>query len=133
MHAVSALPVALRRRALALMGVDQYVLRADRAMTGARSAGTGGPRVAFVLAEGGGFDGPHGPLLRHLALALGLDPAAVSFAAPRSDLPCVCFGAAPGEAIDVVLAPPPAALRASAAARRALWPALRALARRLGP
>jgi hypothetical protein len=45
----------------------------------------------------------------------------------------VCFGAEPGEAIDVVLAPPPAALRASAAARRALWPALRALARRLGP
>ncbi|MFN7552898.1 MAG: hypothetical protein ACK59M_04100 [Pseudomonadota bacterium] len=130
---MSALPVALRHRALALMGVDLYVLRADRAMAGGRRAGTGAPRVAFVLAEDGGFDGPHGPLLRHLALALGLDPAAIALGAPRPDLPCVCFGAEPGEAIDVVLAPPPAALRASAAARRALWPALRALARRLGP
>ena len=145
-----ALPAADRRRALALMGVDVYLLR-DRAGASAaaaaealafppptpvagspRRADAAGPRVVFALPDGSGFDGPHGGLLRHLALALGLDPAAVSVGPARADLPCVCLGGAPGEATDVLLAPPPAALRASAAARRALWPALRALARRLG-
>jgi hypothetical protein len=147
---MSALPVAGRRRALALMGVDVYVARvrgapavavdsepavapADRTGDRSRPAAPApaAPRVVFALPSGAGFDGPDGRLLRHVALAIGVDPSMVAFGAPRPDLPCLCFGAAPGDAVDVLLAPPPDALRASAAARRALWPSLRALARRL--
>lgn len=132
---MSALSAVDRRRALALMGVDVYVRRVRTAIDASGEASpdapSAAPRVVFTLPPGAGFDGPHGTLLRHLALALGVDPRAVAFGASRPGVPCVCFGAAPGEAADVLLAPPPAALRASAAARRALWPALRALARRL--
>jgi hypothetical protein len=146
---VSALAAADRRRALALMGVDVYVPRvrgaaaapaeppatapvakgAGRPPAAAATGAAPAPRVVFTLPTGGGFDGPDGILLRHIALAIGVDPRAVAFGAPRPGLPCLCFGGAPGDADDVLLAPPPAALRASAAARRALWPALRALAR----
>jgi hypothetical protein len=137
-----------QRRALALIGVDVWVLRARDAAreSGAATAPVRGeaaaaphsagatpaaPRVVFAADGAIDFDGPAGPLLRHLALALGVDPAAVAFGAPREGLPCVCFGSAPGAVSDALLAPPLATLRASARARRALWIDLRALARRL--
>lgn len=60
--------------------------------------------------------------------AVALDESAVSW--HRSDgVPVIAFGS--GDPADAVLAPPLATLRASAAARRALWPALRTLRRRL--
>lgn len=133
-----------QRRALALIGVDVWVLRArdaapadEPAVTEAalaptpRPAANIAPRLVFAADGAVDFNGGSGALLRHVALALGVDPAAVAFGAPREGLPCVCFGAAPGAAADAVLAPPLATLRASARARRALWPDLRALARRL--
>jgi hypothetical protein len=135
-----------QRRALALIGVDVWVLRSRDAAreaaeapsphvlataSPARRTTSAAPRVVFAADGAVDFSGATGPLLRHLALALGVDPAAVAFGAPREGLPCVCFGAAPGAAADAVLAPPLATLRASARARRALWPDLRALARRL--
>jgi hypothetical protein len=89
-------------------------------------------RVLFATGNDGGFDGRYGALLRGIALALGIDPRAVACGAPRGGVPCICFGAAPGAALDVVLAPPLASVRGSAAARRALWTSLRPLARRLG-
>jgi hypothetical protein len=139
---MSAVRAVDRLRALSLMGVDVYVARPRRSAiatvtavaTSATAAVDGdrrGTRLVFATGSAGGFDGPHGGLLRQLALALGLEPAGVACGEPREDLPCVCFGAAPGAASDVVLAPPLATLRASAAARRALWPLLRPLARRL--
>jgi hypothetical protein len=88
--------------------------------------------LVFATGADGGFDGKHGQLLRNIALALRIDPRAVACGSPRDGLPCVCFGAAPGAVVDVVLAPPLASLRGSAAARRALWASLRPLARRLG-
>jgi hypothetical protein len=145
---MSAARAVDRLRALSLMGVDVYVRRVrgqaatsvgepaprvtEAPLPAAAPARDGrGTRLVFATADAGGFDGPHATLLRHLALALGLGPAGVACGEPREDLPCVCFGAAPGSATDVVLAPPLATLRASAAARRALWPQLRSLARRL--
>ncbi len=107
-------------------------VREARAPAAARSAEPLPTRVVFATGADGGFDGRHGVLLRNIALALGLDPRAVVCGPPRDGLPCVCFGAAPGSAIDVVLAPPLASLRGSAATRRALWASLRPLARRLG-
>jgi hypothetical protein len=139
---MSAVRAVDRLRALSLMGVDVYVPRprgpAPAAATAVASPAGGavdgdhrGTRLVFATGDAGGFDGPHAGLLRQLALALGLEPAGVACGEPREDLPCVCFGAPPGAAGDVVLAPPLATLRASAAARRALWPLLRPLARRL--
>lgn|GEM_PF-2904331 len=149
-----------RLRMLALMDIDVYVrrvrgeplpiaidatitsrplplaavaaVRDTRAPTAPRSAEPLPARVVFATGTDGGFDGRHGALLRSIALGLGLDPRAVVCGSPREGLPCVCFGAAPGTAIDVVLAPPLASLRGSAATRRALWASLRPLARLLG-
>jgi hypothetical protein len=143
-----------RLRLLGLMGIDVYVTRSRVAPPPAQApppaalpeparqrpaavresapqVAVGPPLLLFATGEQHGFDGPFGPLLRQLAQALGVDAAQVSCAAPRGDLPCVCFGTAPGQAEDAILAPPLATLRASATARRSLWPALRPLARRL--
>jgi hypothetical protein len=139
---MSAVRAVDRLRALSLMGVDVYVARPRRPAIAAATAPATpataavdgdrrGTRLVFATGDAGGFDGPHGGMLRQLALALGLEPAGVACGEPREDLPCVCFGASPGAASDIVLAPPLATLRASAAARRALWPLLRPLARRL--
>jgi hypothetical protein len=147
----SALPAAARHRALALMGVEVWVPRArGPALREAlpepaparpeprRAAGpttdrgsAGAPRVVFATGTGGGFDGPNRLLLEHLVIALGLRLADVTCGEPHAGAACVCFGAAPGDAPDAVLAPPLATLRASARARRALWVDLRQLARRL--
>lgn len=128
---MSAARAVDRLRALSLMGVDVYVARLRRPAIAAVVGDRRGTRLVFATGDAGGFDGPYAGLLRQLALALGLEPAGVACGEPRDDLPCVCFGAAPGAASDIVLAPPLATLRASAAARRALWPLLRPLARRL--
>ncbi len=142
---MSAAHAVDRLRALSLMGVDVYVAHRrgsvaavpaapPLAVVAAAPAAAGdlrGTRLVFATGDAGGFDGPHGSLLRQLAQALGLQAAGVACGEPRADLPCVCFGAAPGVAVDVVLAPPLATLRASAAARRALWTLLRPMARRL--
>lgn len=88
--------------------------------------------LVFATGTDGDIDGNYGQLLHNIALALRIDPRAVVCGGPREGLPCVCFGTAPGAVVDVVLAPPLASLRGSAAARRALWASLRPLARRLG-
>lgn len=149
----SPLPAAARTRALALMGIEVWVPRArgpaasppaevvvappeaprSRPATAhvVDREPAGAPRVVFATGDGGGFDGPNRLLLEHLAMALGLRRSEVACGAPRAGAACICFGTAPGDAPDAVLAPPLATLRASARARRALWADLRRLARRL--
>lgn len=72
------------------------------------------------------FDGPHARLLRALVRAVGVVEAEVRFDASEAALPAIVL-AAHG---DDVLAASPADLR-SARAKRAAWPQLRRLRRRL--
>jgi len=146
MSTLSPLPTAERERLLALMGIERWVLRDAPAVDGASDRGRDhvaeasrpGPlpqvpapaRLAIVTGEAEPLAGRHAALLRHVLRALTLDDESVAWES-RVGIPLLAFGAAPGDAPDAVLAPPLATLRASGAARRALWPAMRSLRRRL--
>jgi DNA polymerase III psi subunit len=145
MASLAPLPAAERERLLALIGIERWVLRdvpaVDRGSDAVRDhvaeESRPGPlpqvRLGIVTGEAEPLAGRHAALLRHVLRALALDASAVAWR-PANDVPVLAFGAAPGDTADAVLAPPLATLRASGAARRSLWPALRALRRRLaGP
>jgi len=145
---LDALPAAERERLLTLMGIDRWVLRGAAAASGndpgrdiaapdsrpaplpPEAAPVSAPRLAIVAGETMPLAGRHGAMLRHLLRTLAIDEAQVTWSV-HDGVPVLAFGAAPGDAADAVLAPPLATLRASGAARRSLWPALRTLRRRL--
>lgn len=140
------LPTAERERLLALIGIERWVLRDTPAVDRGSDPGRDpvaevarpGPlpqvpspvRLVIATGEAEPLAGRHAALLRHVLRALAIEESAVAWAA-TTGIPVLAFGAAPGDAVDAVLAPPLATLRASGAARRSLWPALRALRRRL--
>ena len=141
------LPAVERERVLALLGIDRWVLRTDAAADAGRIAPASraepvvaaaaslekparAVRLAIATGEPAPLAGRNGPILRHVLRALALDESSVAWQ-PQEGVRVLAFGAAPGDAADAVLAPPLATLRASGAARRAVWPALRALRRAL--
>ena len=92
-------------------------------------------RITFVLdadaiAESP-WSGRYARLLAQLAAALGIARNQVGFDSAKTGLQRVYFGATPGDDADAILAPPLASLRASPAAKRALWREWRRLRRTL--
>jgi hypothetical protein len=129
---------AAQGRALDAIGIERWVRRAltDSSANAATDTDPAASAlIAFCCApvEIGAvpLEGRYRVLLRQLIAALGLTPDVVSFR-PLLGRPRICFGVAPGDAADALLAPPIAALAAGAGAKRSLWPQLRALRRRLG-
>lgn len=122
---------AARRERLAALGIELLALRSELASAGPAaaasaqtSARTPGARlqltgIAWPSAE---------PLPRAVIAALGLQPDEVS-AEPHVGRPLLCFGAGT-DAANSVSVPALAELR-DPARKRALWPALRRLRRRL--
>jgi DNA polymerase III psi subunit len=145
MATLEPLPSTERERLLALIGIERWVLRdapaADSGSDPGRDAGAEpsrpGPlpqlpaaRLAIVAGDAKPLAGRHAALLRHVLRALAVNEESVAWEA-RDGIPVLAFGAAPGDAPHAVLAPPLATLRASGAARRSMWPALRGLRKRL--
>ena len=138
--ALGPLPERERWRALALIGVDRWVLR-SRAMAEAPPDRTIAQPARIVLAIDAGasagaapLSGRHAALLAHVLAALRLAPQAVAWSADgcTPSTPLLCLGE-PRDAALVAPCRAPALeqVRASAAAKRELWRALKPLARRL--
>ena len=112
---------------------DAAAYASDRARAGAatrsRPAGVAPPtrQLLVVLApDSNWLRGPHAKLARGVLAALGIDPSNVR-GEPIPGAPALAFGI---DAPDALRAPSLDALR-DARAKRALWPALRGLRRRL--
>jgi DNA polymerase III psi subunit len=117
-----------QREHLRMLGYELYVLRApgfSRAGQTHAPASPDAARLALLGVDVAGAD----PLLAALLRALALDPSHV-IAGARPGLPTLAFGTAPGLEADAVIAPAWADLRRPGA-KRALWPMLRRLRRRL--
>jgi hypothetical protein len=120
--ALAALTAAQRER-LALLGFDLLVLRAGDADTRGDPAAAGVARIALA----GASPGEPEALVRGILAALGLRAGEVA-SAPGAGVPVLAFGdPAPAGSIRL---PRLAELR-EAHAKRAAWPLLRRLRRRL--
>ncbi len=131
-----------RTRLLELLGIERYTVRGPQATASKIEAPTVGVTVGGAEAPIRSARSAPPPLtvacspdearrfpafVAHLAAALGLTPT--EFAARRSGVHTICFGAAPPDEGAATLAPPLSALRISPAAKRAFWRTLRDLQR----
>jgi DNA polymerase III psi subunit len=116
-----------QREHLRMLGYELYVLRASGSSGAGQThaAALDSARLVLLGVDVVGTDA----LLAALLRALALDPSRV-VAAARPGLPTLAFGTAPGLDADAVIAPAWAELRRPGA-KRALWPLLRRLRRRL--
>ena len=94
-----------------------------------RGGGAARARLVMLAPDAALLRGPQAALARALLAALGVHEAEVR-GEPTPGVPSIVFGALPDGATDTLQAPALADLRA-AGAKRALWPALRSLRRRL--
>ena len=94
-----------------------------------RGGGTARARLVMLAPDAALLRGPQAGLARALLAALGVHEAEVR-GEPTPGVPAIVFGDAIADAGDALRAPALSALR-DARAKRALWPALRVLRRRL--
>lgn len=130
-----------RRARLEALGIELLLLRESLATDEVAGSHPGTPvgesaptPVRLVLLVQGGADalrGEHGARVGALLAALGVGRDEVGFEFDAS-LPSLALGPHPEAAHAALQAPAPASLR-DARSKRALWPALRALRRRLQP
>jgi hypothetical protein len=135
----TALSAARRADILAQLGVTAYVRRLPAApmVESVATPPAVPPSVCFAYDPDDAGEAPlrgaYARLLGDVLAALGA-PTAVHWHAGTPDVDAaqtiVGFGIAPRRAARAILAPPLAALRLSATAKRALWRDLRVLARR---
>lgn len=116
-----------RQQALAAMGFDLLALRRAPQAAPAAVSLPSAPRVASRVRLAGVDDAAATPLLRSLLAALGVDAAQVS-ASPGFEGIVLAFG---DPVAGASLQAPALTQLADARAKRALWPQVRALRRRL--